>query len=127
MFESYLSGVKELFGNTVEIIDINKFTDDEMRVVYRKEDDTKDTYIGTRNDIDEDFKETNKEFKVYKSVPKKDTKKKIKKYNLIYSKGGNKHDVLERNLLYPIAMKLKKDYSKDNNFKKEKLKIILQK
>lgn len=124
LFENYKSDsdIKELYDNVVKIISNDKFTQDERRVVFKREDGSEDTYIGTMEDIKNDFKETNKKFVTY--IPKKKkVNKKTQKYNLIYTKSKSKHEILERDILYPVAVKLKNNYSMSNNYQKGKLKI----
>lgn len=124
LFENYKSDsdIKELYDNVVKIISNDKFTQDERRVVFKREDGSEDTYIGTMEDIKNDFKETNKKFVTY--IPKKKkVNKKTQKYNLIYTKSKGKCEILERDILYPVAVKLKNNYSMSNNYQKGKLKI----
>ena len=114
-----------LYGKTVYVMNINIFGNDEYRVEYISDKGSKNGYVGTGKDIEEDFKETEDSFKV-KMKKEKSKKSSIndKTYDLVYYLGKRKVETIQSNINIILANGLKRQYSSFPNYELGELRVI---
>lgn len=125
-FLSKLENKFYLLFDELVYIDSIDYYGGEYRVEFTKSDHTKDYYISDANDLENDFKESNKSFplKKYYEEPIKKTVKNTNdsiRYNLVYYIGNKKMETIEKNLNSKTAYSLKNIYSKNPKYRYGKI------
>lgn len=134
LFEHFNSNINErefyyLYNKLVYIKSIDSFGT-EYRVSYTREDGVNENYVGSMDEIKEDFKDSNGDRFDYK-IFKKKKKKVVKKdkdsnstYNIEYWSKGKKVETIDYNVPESKAYMLKNVYKKDFKYRMGEVRVV---
>jgi hypothetical protein len=119
--ENYPTNQKYMFDGEIVVIDRIEPHGAEVRVFYRKEDGTKETYVSDYRDFYQDF-QTYYQDTVVNKEPKKVPPQNIM-YNLLYVMSPTNKEYIARNINIKLAYALKGKYSKLPEYRSGKFEI----